>query len=128
MNTGPIAVYTIEAGPPKGRDYTVTLSTKIHFDDTDGLSIADFERHLQYIIEDWSDGRYPFDVEQLRHGLKACVERAIYKAVEERECNRYAGEYYVRGNSKTAKWVHTTRRAYKRIIWWLNGTLNCKIF
>lgn len=124
----PIGVYTIQGGQPTAeQDHTITLSVKLHLAPIKDITLADLERHLQYVLEDWNEGRYPFDVEQLRHGLHASVSRAISNAIAEREQRLHDGEYYTVRNGKTAKWCYTARRAFKRVVWWLNDTLKCTI-
>lgn len=59
-------------------------SYKISFDFTFNLGVEappNLQRHLQEILSDWYDGRFPFNVEQIHVGLEGIIKKAIEKSI-----------------------------------------------
>jgi len=108
-------------------NYKVNITMSLDIDPIENVSIESIEKSLNAVLNDWCDGRYPFYVEQARMGIESCVKSAIYKAVEEREQLKYPGVMVTRGESQTAKWVYSAARAFRKIIYWLDGKVDAKI-
>ena len=108
--------------------HKVSVTVTLDIDPIEDISIEKIEYFLNYILNNWQDGRYPFYVEQARIGIESCIKSAIYKAIEDRERVKYKGQVVTRGDSKTARWVYSTARAFRKICWWLDGHFDAKIF
>jgi len=85
---------------------------KTNLDQLDGINTDDIQRHLAYLLNEDSDGRYPFDVELFLRGLRSCLIIAIRRAIEEKHQKRYPQQYIYTesesGSSSIAKWVLTS--------------------
>jgi hypothetical protein len=108
-------------------DYKVSIVVSLDLDPIQDVTIEKIEDCLNGILNDWRDGRYPFYVEQARNGIESCIKSAIYQALEEREKTRYKGQVVTRGNGKTARWIYSTSRAFRKVLWWLDGRVDAKI-
>lgn len=107
--------------------YKVSVTMSLDLDPIEDVSIKTIEDCLNEVLNDWQDGRYPFYVEQARHGIESCVKSAIYTAVEKRERKKYAGQVVTRGEGKTARWIYSTTRAFRKVIWWLDERVDVRI-
>ena len=108
--------------------HTITLQVALNLEPIEDVSLAEIEHHLQWsVLRDRDEGRYQLHVEQLQHSLNQCVSSAIRNAIIARDQKRYAGQFYSRGETKTAKWYYTAQRAYRRVKWWLYDTIGCEI-
>jgi hypothetical protein len=85
---------------------------KTNLDQLDGINTDDIQRHLAYLLNEDSDGRYPFDVELFLRGLRSCLIITIRRAIEEKHQKRYPQQYIYTesesGSSSIAKWVLTS--------------------
>jgi hypothetical protein len=97
----------------------LSRSIEINLDNLDGVTIQDIQRHLDYILNDRNDGRYPFNVELLLNGLHGCIQEAVKQAVEEIQHGRYKGQYISseteHSTSTVAKWVLVAEKVIKRL-------------
>jgi hypothetical protein len=103
--TGPISRHTITADTklpePVRLDVTITLPLEVSNLDYDLSRLGEF---LGYHFSNYSDGRYPFDTELVRHALSATLKRVVAQCVEDAEYEKYRGEYVITGpGRKTAK-------------------------
>ena len=46
-----------------------------------GISDGDFQKHLEICLHDWSNGRYPLDVELIQKGIAEVAKRAVWEVV-----------------------------------------------
>jgi len=100
-------------------DLTLSHKIDINLSQLDGITAKDIERHLYYLLTDYNDGRYPFDVELFSNGLRRCIKRAVIQAVEEVHGERYKGQYITTEDEKSstsmAKWLATSEIVIKQL-------------
>jgi hypothetical protein len=103
------------------QDVNLTLTFPVTIPVIEGVKHGRIAFMLQEYLHDWSDGRYPFAVEQLKVALRDCVKRALYDAVSEIEMKKHTGEYVEfesddgKVSGKTATWVLTTEEIMKDV-------------
>jgi hypothetical protein len=78
---------------PEFVDLKITLQVRVSVGLKPGVTVTPEEvrEQLERTLQDCSDGRYPFPVEQLQAGLRASVTYAVSEAVERRTYARYRG-------------------------------------
>jgi hypothetical protein len=65
---------------------------------------SDLREEMDYILGNWSDGRYPFCVEMIRHGLEDLVGGAVRRAVDAQAHKEFGDEMVTTGpNSQTSR-------------------------
>ncbi len=85
------------------------------------VSPSRIAKMLEEHFGDYSDGRYPFNVEQFKQALNACIKRALYDAVSEDEMDLHRDEYVEykspdgKVTGKTAKWVLTAEKRMEKV-------------
>lgn len=105
-NIGPTAVYQISGDFPRERkEYELTLKFKVNtFDDP--LDCPAIEKMLNHVLDDWREGRHPFEAEMISDGLTRCFKRAMFMAVEEQAQQEFGNEMVPHSDGKghTARW------------------------
>lgn len=70
--------------------------------DMEGVVVTDIEENLKRSLNDFEDGRLPFGVELIQHGLEECIKQAVQRAVENIQLDLY-GRTIVGNQSKWSK-------------------------
>jgi hypothetical protein len=103
---GPTAVYQISSDFPRERkEYELTLKFKVNtFDDP--LDCPAIEKMLNHVLNDWREGRHPFEAEMISDGLTRCLKRAMFMAIEEQTQQEFGNEMvpHSDGKGRTARW------------------------
>ena len=103
----PISVTTISADTPlpEQHDYTLNLKVKVSTFD-EALDKESFTYMLNSLLDDWMDGRRPFEVEMIHNGLYRCLKRAAYDVVCKQTQDEFGNEMVVSedGSRQTARW------------------------
>lgn len=108
MPKGPISVVSITGDTPPSDTtvYELALKFKLRTYGGEKLRCEDFARILGYRMDDWCDGRRPFDVEMIRDGLFRCLKTTAYEVVCE-DTQREFGRQVVSsegGRRQTSRW------------------------
>lgn len=101
--------------------YLLTITVPVEITPVEGVTPAKIASVLQWILTNWSDGRYPFSSELITHGLTLALRRAVEEAVSEVEGQKFGGEtvpyFDANGieNGATAKWLITTEKIMQKV-------------
>jgi len=103
---GPISVTTITADTPlPKRQHDYELNIKVKMRTYNGaLDTEAFTFMLNSVLDDWMDGRRPFDVEMIRDGLFRCLKQAAYGVVCQQTQEEFGNEVVEHSNGSTARW------------------------
>jgi hypothetical protein len=103
---GPISVTRITADTPLPERHDYELNIRVPMRTYDGeLDVESFAFMLNSLMDDWSDGRRPFDIEMIRNGLYRCLKRAAYEVVCKRMQEKFGNEMVGDERRSTAKWL-----------------------
>lgn len=85
-------------------DYTLKL--EFNFTVFDKPVNPELALALNRILDDWSDGRYPFDVEMIYEGIQRALKQAAYQGNQKTAQEKFGGEMVVSddGRTQTARW------------------------
>ena len=87
-------------------DYELNLKIKLAtFNDE--LDCEAFSKMLELFLDEWQDGRRPFEVETLRSGMCRCIRRAAYEVLCQQTQEEFGTEVVVSedGRSDMSRWV-----------------------
>jgi hypothetical protein len=89
---------------PKANEYTLTLTFR--FTEFNKRVNPEIALALNRVLQDWSDGRYPFDVEMIMEGLYRSLKQAAYQVNQKAAQEKYGNEMVTSddGRSQTARW------------------------
>lgn len=126
--SGPISITTIDGSTPIPERHEARLVLEIPLDSFDGPIDPEIGTMLTHIMRDWRDGRYPFEVEQVKNGLHQCIKWACRMLLEQKMQDKYGNEMVVSedGRSRTAKW-HLEASAAKLIYPWMNEEIIARV-
>lgn len=99
-----ISTTTITGGTSVPETHNGTLVLKIPLTSYDGPIDPKLASALQNVLRAWQDGRYPFEVEQIKVGLFRCLKRAAYDLITIAMQKKHGREMVTDGNSKTGRW------------------------
>lgn len=103
---GPISVTSVTADTPLPEQHDYELNLKVKMSTYNGaLDIEAFTFMLNSIMDDWSDGRRPFEVEEIRDGLYCCLKRAAYEVVCKQKQKEFGNEVVGDERMSIARWV-----------------------
>lgn len=113
---GPIKTITISNENIPVR-HEATLTITIPLDSFDGPIDSKIGQMLENVLNDWRDGRYPFDVEMFKNGLHHCIKHAVSLCIEEEMHHKFGNEMVVSddGRGSTARWYLESQKASKPI-------------
>jgi hypothetical protein len=99
-----ISTTTITGDTPMPEMHDGTLVLKIPITSYDGPIDPELASALQNVLRDWRDGRYPFEVEQIRVGLWTCLKRAAYELIQVAMQEKYGRAMVPNKSGNTARW------------------------
>lgn len=76
---------------------------------------AEFIKQVGYILEDWNEGRNPFSVELMKHGLSKVINLAVCACIDKMMQKKYGNETVTEGNSTWSKWYAEAEKVYETI-------------
>jgi hypothetical protein len=103
---GPIQIVKIDENVPFPEQHNYELSIKVDLHAYDAaLDVESFVFMLNSAMGDWSDGRRPFQVEEIRDGLYRCLKNAAYEVVCKEMQEKYGNEMVGDERGSTARWL-----------------------
>jgi len=96
----------IQPGNPSPKAFDYTLKLEFNFTVFDKPVNPEIALALNRILDDWSDGRYPFDVEMIYEGIQRALKQAAYQVNQKTAQEKFGGEMVVSddGRTQTARW------------------------
>lgn len=89
----------------KAYEYKLTLT--FHLETYDKPINPELAVALNRVLDDWSDGRYPFDVEMIYEGVHRAMKQAAYQVNQKAMYEKYGNEMVPHEDGKGA-----TSKAY----------------
>jgi hypothetical protein len=95
--------------------YTITLTFKA---ETWGPPVDfDLANQIEKELRNWDEGRYPFDVEMIHHGLDSVIQWAIYQVCKNKADKKYGCEMVqISPTSRASKAMLEASKEHKKII------------
>jgi hypothetical protein len=82
----------------------IKVPIEINLDSLGGINGEDIAKHTRYLLSNWSDGRYPFEVELFTRGLHNLVKMAITDSIRTKQMDICPDQYVNTENSSVALW------------------------
>ena len=105
-----------------------TLTIELDFMTWDKPVNPELSEMLNHVLQDWSDGRYPFDVEMLYEGISRAIKKAAQHVVQKEMDDKYGDEMVVSedGNSRMSRAYLEAAKAPLDVPY-INGEARAKI-
>jgi hypothetical protein len=100
----------------------LTLQIPVSICVPEDVPIESIKMELEDLFTTYEDGRFPYQVESVKHALRECLQIATINALYGVLRHKYKGEYIHRENSSQSKSSFELEHLAPRVVTYVLGT------